>query len=37
MNVKNIILVIIKLSNNADSYDQGEGQQLYDIVTCFHE
>ena len=37
MNVKYIILLILELSNNADSFDQGEGQQLYDIATCFQE
>ena len=36
-NVKYIILLIQELSNNADSFNQGEGQPLYDIATCFQE
>ena len=36
-NVKYIILLIHELSNNYDSFNQGESQQLYDMATCFQE
>lgn len=36
-NVKYIILLILELSNNYDSFDKGESQQLYDFATCFQQ
>jgi len=36
-NIKYIILLIQELSNNADSFNQGESDILYDITTCFEQ